>query len=384
MERIDKRKLCRSELSRLCKIWEIISREPKTPEGDPCVLFPGHLIRKPDPCIYSQFLLMQLNQPVTWDNPDVRILLNGAPQNTYNLTAGTEYQLEITIHNSSRDKQANGTTVHVRWVEFGAGGQTRHGIATLTANVPVWPGTDLVQTNWRTPETPGHYCIEVELVHPDDANPANNRGWNNTQVYAANSPVTRPIRIFNQFPANCPPIIEGGGPYLRPERALMGWGALGAITGGFLYKLGPDQFGGFERVVLLGLIGYVVLALIGMLAESLFVWVKRRQRAGRKPQKDHKRISCNLVEIEVDSYEFKDEVGKDFDPDAAFQGKAVVWPARVEPHQFMFTPGDTYRDVDLIVDAPDDPGPSGVFNVNVRQGGEPAGGVTVKITKGGG
>src|SRR6476660_5591865 len=60
--------------NRLCRIWHILTDE-KTPRGDPCVVFPGHVLHKPDPCIYDQFLLMQLNKPVTWDNPDVRIFL---------------------------------------------------------------------------------------------------------------------------------------------------------------------------------------------------------------------------------------------------------------------------------------------------------------------
>jgi hypothetical protein len=250
MERWRKQEGCRP-LNRLCRIWTIITREPKTPFGDPCVLFPGHLIRKPDPCIYSQFLLMQLGQPVTWDNPDVRITLGGVEQDTYNLAAGTEYTVEITVHNSSRDRPAIGTTVDVRWVEFGVGGQTRHAIATLAADVPIWPGVAVVQTQWRTPETPGHYCIEVELRHPNDGNPANNLGWNNTQVHAASSPVRRPIRIFNRYPNGCPPVQEGGGPYLRPYRVFMGWGALGAVAGGFLHRFAPERLYPFVRFLVM-------------------------------------------------------------------------------------------------------------------------------------
>jgi len=385
MEVATSKRACCKPLTRLCRIWEIITREPKSPFGDPCVSFPGHLIRKPDPCIYSQFLLMQLNQPVTWDNPDVRILLGGVEQNTYNLTAGTEYRLEITVHNSSRDKPADGTAVHVRWIEFGAGGQTRHPIATLSANVPIWPGTAVVTASWRTPETPGHYCIEVELAHPDDGNPANNRGWNNTQVYAANSPVHRPIRIFNRYPNGCPPVEEGGGPYLRPERVLWGWGVLGAVTGFFLQRLAPEGWGVTSRIAAMTAAGYIVLVIVGFVSEWLYNWVRRSRldREGKRPAKGE-RLPCNLVEMDVDSYEFTDKVGKDFDPDTVFQGKAPAWPARVEPSRFFFADGEAYRDVELTVDAPDDPGPASVFNVNMRQGGVPAGGITIRITRQGG
>lgn len=384
MAEMEQKTRCRKDLPRLCKIWQIITRDPKTGSGDPCVQFPGHLIRKPDPCIYSQFMLMQLKQPVTWDNPDVAITLNGVAQDTYNLTAGTEYTLEITVHNSSRDKPADGTTVHVRWIEFGAGGQTRHPIASLTANVPIWPAVAVVTTQWRTPDTPGHYCIEVELNHPDDANPANNRGWNNTQVYAANSPVVRPIRIFNEYLNGCPPVAEGGGPYLRPSRVFYGWAVLGAVAGGFLFKLGPDRLNAFENIAVFAAAGYVALAIVGLILESIYAWLKRKKDPRHSKQPDGpKRTPCNLVEITVDSYEFNDKIGKDFDPDAAFHGKAAIWNARVEPAQFLFNDNEVHRDVELKIDAPDDPGPAGVFNVNVMQGGVPAGGVTVTVTRGG-
>jgi hypothetical protein len=378
---------CQLPKSKLCRIWYLIAHERKTPCGDPCVEFPGHILHKPDPCIYDQFMLMAMNQPVTWDNPDVRILLGGVEQYTYDLTVGTNYTVEITVHNSSRLKAANGTSVDVRWIEFGAGGQVRHPITTLPANVPVWPGTAVVSTPWRTPDLPGHYCIEIELSHPNDGNPANNLGWNNTQVYAAHSAVQRPIRIFNRYPKGCPPVQEGGGPVLRPHRVFLGWAMLGAVAGLFLGHLGPRGWPWTARrgITIAG--GYLILALLGLLAESTYTWIKRSRgrvvaeaKRGRDEER-RRRVPCNLVQIEVDSYTFHDQVGKGFDPEAAFHGKAAVWPARVEPSSFLFQDDEAYRDVELLVDAPDDPGPPGVFNVNVRQGGAPAGGVTVTITR---
>jgi hypothetical protein len=367
----------------LCRVCQILLHGGKTPWGDPCVVVPGHLIRKPDPCIYDQFMLMQLNQPVTWDNPDVRIFLNGIEQYTYNLTVGTDYDVEVTVHNSSRDKPALGTQVAVRWIEFGAGSQTRHAIATPVADVPIWPGTATVTVPWRTPDTPGHYCLEVELAHPNDGNPANNRGWNNTQVYAANSPVSRPIRIFNRYPRECPPVREGGGPVLRPHRVLLGWGPIGAIAALLaVHHVHSDTPIALRYLELFGA-GYVIAMLLGFFFESAYAWLIRRrdEQRGKDPRRD--RTECHLVEITVDSYEFEDKVGKDFDPAGAFQGKGPAWPATVDPPSFVFLPGEAYRDVELRVEAPDDPGPPGHFNVNVRQGGVPTGGVTVVITRGG-
>ncbi|MCZ6690763.1 MAG: hypothetical protein O7H41_14315 [Planctomycetota bacterium] len=323
---------------------------------------------------------MKLKQPVTWDNPDVRILLNGAEQYTYNLSVDTEYDLEVTVHNCSRDKPAINTSVNVRWIEFGAGGRTRHPISTLTTDVPVWPGTSVVMTKWRTPDVPGHYCVEVELAHPNDGNPANNLGWNNTQVHAANSPVTREIRIFNRHIGDCPSIAEGGGPFLNPARAFLGWGVIGAVAAILLNHTVLRELPISLRVPALAGGGYVLMAFLGLAGEAFYVWTKRRRKG---PDADHPRrdrTDCHLVEIEVDSYEFDDEKGKAFDPKEGFRGKPPVWPARVEPSSFVFATNEAHRDVDLIVDAPDEPGPPGVFNVNVRQGGAPSGGVTVTIT----
>lgn len=295
----------------LCKAWVVLTCERRG--GDLCVYIPERIINRPDPLIYSQFLLMQLGQPVTWDNPDVALFLGAVEQNTYDLRVDTAYQVVITVHNSSREKPAVGTGVEVRWIEFGAGAQISHPIASLVTDVPVWPSTATVSTEWRTPATPGHYCIEVELSHPEDGNPANNRGWNNTQVKAAASEVTVPIRIFNRW-------IEG------PPVA----GSSGRGQG-------------------------------------------KRQARVQEPD-------WNIVEIEVDSYLFRDGKGKDVDPAVMFDPRPPAWPAVVDPHLFHFEAGETYRDVTLVVDAPNGPAQPEPFNVNVRQGGQPTGGVTVVVT----
>lgn len=321
---------------------------------------------------------MKLNQPVTWDNPDVALLLNGVEQNTYDLTVNTAYQVVITVHNSSRDKQADGTQVAARWIEFGAGGQIRHAITTLSVNVPVWPGVTQVNTVWKTPATPGHYCIEVELSHPNDGNPANNLGWNNTQVKAAASQVKTPVRIFNRWPNGCPPVREGGGE-TSMVRVFGGWAPLAAVGGVAAAVIGQHHDFPARRAGLWFVAAYFIGVLIGYLIEAL----RARGRRGHPndPQrKDH--ISCHLVELFVDSYIFHDAVGKDADPAVMFAPRPPAWPARVEPHLFHFAPNEAWRDVVLIVDAPDEPGPPEVFNVNAYQGGAPAGGVTVTVTRG--
>jgi hypothetical protein len=288
----------------LCRILAVMVGKRRGDRG--CIYIPGRIINRPDPCIYDQFLLMQLGLPVTWDNPDFAIMLGGVKQYTYGLTAGTAYDLAITIHNSSREKPALGTTVKVVWMEFGAGGTVTTLIGTVVTDVPVWPGTSVIHVPWTTPGTPGHYCLQAQISHPNDGNPANNLGQNNTQVYAAHSQVKGQIRIFNKF------------------------------------------------------LGAPAITIIG----------NDRQTRPR-----------NHVEITVDSYVFKDGSGKDLDPMTTFAPREPAWPAQVVPASFDFGPDEPYRDVTLIVDAPNGPGPAEVFNVTARQDGTPLGGVTVTVER---
>jgi hypothetical protein len=316
------------------RVRAIVFNERKS--GDPCVYLPERVSNRPDPCIYSQFLLMQLGKPVTWDNPDVALFRDGVEQYTYDLTVDTTYDVVVTVHNSSQEKPATGTQVALRWIEFGIGGQVKHALATLVVDVPVWPGVATAHASWRTPATPGHYCIEVELAHPQDGNPANNLGWNNTQVQAAASPVELPIRIFNRW-VHGPPTARAGG-RRRPARE--------ATTGGAQPEAGAEP------------------------------------GAGAEGGHDRAAVPWNLVEVAVDSYLFHDALGKDADLDAMFAPRAPAWAARAEPSQFAFQPGEAYRDVLLRVDAPDVPASAERFNVSAWQGGAPLGGVTVTVSKG--
>ena len=358
----------------LCRLILILTGKGRGTK--PCIYIPERIINRPDPCIYDQFLLMQLGLPVTWDNPDVTIFRAGIEQYTYDLTVDTEYDLEVRLHNSSREKPATGTTVDIRWIEFGAGAEIRHPIAVLSANVPVYPATTTVTTKWRTPAAEGHYCIEVELFHPDDGNPANNRGWNNTQVKQAASEVRAPMRVFNRFPRGCPPIHEGGDA-VSWWRVLLGYAFMALVTAPIAGTIWRHDLTWTQKI-LLAIAGYVGGALLGLLIESLRAATGRRRTANEKPPD---RRNCAYVTITTDSYEFHDGKGKEIDPAVLFAGAPSVWPARVEPNPFAFAPGEAFRDVELIVDAPDGPGPPAKFNVSVWQGGMPSGGATFTIQR---
>src|SRR3954452_368842 len=77
----------------LCKLFIILFC--RRTQGDPCLYLPDRIVHKPDPCLYSQFYLMKLGQPVTWDNPDVALFLDGVEQNTFDLRVDTEYDVAV-------------------------------------------------------------------------------------------------------------------------------------------------------------------------------------------------------------------------------------------------------------------------------------------------
>jgi len=89
--------------------------------------------------------------------------------------------------------------VKVSYLEFGIG-TTRHDVGMDKVDLPVKGAAGcpaFAHVDWRTPNVPGHYCLQVELLWDDDANPANNMGQHNTNVQPLNSPhaaFTFPVR----------------------------------------------------------------------------------------------------------------------------------------------------------------------------------------------
>jgi NPCBM-associated, NEW3 domain of alpha-galactosidase len=163
---------------------------------------PAWAYRQPDPMIYSQQYLQSLGLAVTWDNPDIQVELPGAPGvpvDSHALLPDTDYVVASRIWNGATTAPAPGLPVKVSYLEFGIG-TTRHDVGMTKVDLPAkgaagCPATACV--GWRTPPTPGHYCLQVELVWDDDAQPANNLGQRNTDVKALNSPhaaFTFPVR----------------------------------------------------------------------------------------------------------------------------------------------------------------------------------------------
>lgn len=169
---------------------------------------PPSIYRRPDPFIYDQYYLGQLGYAVSWHNPDFRledpaeVVLPGQPRTPVqptDLQPAKTYDVIARVWNGSLSAPAVHMPVHFSYLEFGIG-TTKVSIGTTHADLSVKGGSAcpaFARQSWTTPATPGHYCLQAELLWPDDANPANNLGQHNTDVKPLNSPnaeFTFPVR----------------------------------------------------------------------------------------------------------------------------------------------------------------------------------------------
>jgi len=169
---------------------------------------PPKIYRRPDPFIYDQYYLVKLGYAVSWHNPDVRLedpleaVPPGTPRTAVDsslLQPGKAYDVVARIWNGSTSAPAVHMPVSFSYLEFGIG-TTKHQIGTTHVDLSVRGASGCpayARQSWTTPSTPGHYCLQVELTWPDDANPDNNLGQHNTDVKPLNSPnaqFTFPVR----------------------------------------------------------------------------------------------------------------------------------------------------------------------------------------------
>lgn len=165
-----------------------------------CAVVRPDVYRRADPMIYSQFYLMEQGLAVTWDNPDIQLYENGVPAPSASLEADTVYDVVATIYNNSTNAPAVGLPVTFAFRSFGVGA-TLTPIGTVKVDLPVKgsPQHPVHATiKWHTPATAGHYCLLVLLTWPDDANPKNNLGQENTNVGVAASPATFTFPVRNE------------------------------------------------------------------------------------------------------------------------------------------------------------------------------------------
>ena len=183
----------------LVELWRKTSLFEEEKE-DACPPLPEPVVRRPDPCIYSQSFLQAQGLPVTWDNPDIWLAPAADPgaiePDSFHLKADTDYIVNVRVHNAATDL-ALGVQVRmlfrlwsVNAPDFEPVQRDGQGNETVR-HVDVDPmGSTITQFNWHTPIVPPgearHYCLQARLSHPMDVNPDNNIGQENTNVYSAN------------------------------------------------------------------------------------------------------------------------------------------------------------------------------------------------------
>jgi hypothetical protein len=155
--------------------------------------------------IYDQIYLMAQGLAVTWDNPDIHLERPlGTRVSSHDLKPNTTYYVVARVWNLSVVAPAPNLPVRMSYLRFGIGGGKTI-IGSTKVDLPV-KGSPLLPARamlpWRTPNTAGHYCLQVELLWPDveDANPLNNVGQHNTDVKALASPATFKIPVRNDDP----------------------------------------------------------------------------------------------------------------------------------------------------------------------------------------
>jgi hypothetical protein len=149
--------------------------------------------------IYSQYYLMSKGIAITWDNPDIQLFEGLAPVSSSNIGTSKTYSIQARIWNGSVDAPVVNMPVRFYYLSFGVG-TIKHYIGETFVDVPVKGAVGLPATaehTWTTPATAGHYCIQVELLWPDDANPDNNLGQENINVQKLASPARFQFTLRN-------------------------------------------------------------------------------------------------------------------------------------------------------------------------------------------
>jgi hypothetical protein len=155
---------------------------------------PASIYRRPDPFIYDQYYLAKQGwADIRLEDPAEVVPPGESPTavDSSALLPGKTYDVVARVWNNSLVAPAVHMPVHYAYLEFGIG-TTKHDIPGATYVDLSVKGADacpaFARRSWTTPTTPGHYCLQIELEWPDDANPDNNLGQHNTNVKALNSP----------------------------------------------------------------------------------------------------------------------------------------------------------------------------------------------------
>ncbi len=182
--------------------WKICRKKSADPKGTGSdghpgkgpVYVPPTIYKRPDPLIYSQGWLIAHGLGVTWDNPDISLFEvkpgGPAPAQAHALEPGRPHLIRARVWNGSFEAPAINLLVRFYYLTFGIG-TVKTFIGEALVDLPVKGGAGLpsvAEIPWTTPAAGGHYCVQVELIWPDDADPGNNLGQTNLDVKKLNSP----------------------------------------------------------------------------------------------------------------------------------------------------------------------------------------------------
>ena len=291
-----------------------------------CAVIPPAVYKRADPLIYSQQYLREQGLAVTWNNPDIQLYETGVPVSSSALKPNTKYEIDATISNNSTDAPAVGMPVEFAFLSFGVG-SALSAIGTQTINLPVKgaPGHPAhAKQTWITPGA-GHYCLKVKLIWPDDANPKNNLGQENTNVVAATSPAIArfPVRNEDTIPKVIRMIADA---YQIPEKMDC--------------RKKPGKRGSDRK------------------------HPKHRKRAVFIPPSEED-ADWTLARVRHDPEAFPIPPG---------------WAVEIAPSNFELAPNAS-REVTVTITPPNDFRGQRPFNVNAMHGRDLLGGVTLFVTK---
>jgi hypothetical protein len=186
---------------------------------------------------------------VVWNNPDIELQDSGVIVSSNQLQFDKEYDIVTNVHNRSVSSPAIGVGVHFFYRNWGIGGGWIS-IGQTKVDISVVGGSSnpaLARVKWRTPTTPGHYCIKCNLTPPDDLNWADNEGQENTDVIEVSpGDLELLIPVFNDKDSEIPIILKVDA-YKLPEKPLAP-----GVDLAFLKKHGIHWNDKFKRITTTG------------------------------------------------------------------------------------------------------------------------------------
>lgn len=185
-------------IRRWCRRRHLPGRLGKTAK-EHCIPLSDPAYKRPDPLIYAQGYLMSQGLAVSWDNPDIELRRGGVTVPSNAIQPDTEYEIVARIWNGSTEAPIVGLPVTFSYLSFGVGAASHPiGQTHVDLGVKGGPGCPAhAAIAWRTPASPGHYCIQVQFEWLDDVNPNNNLGQENLAVVAAHSPARTAFELRN-------------------------------------------------------------------------------------------------------------------------------------------------------------------------------------------